>query len=229
MFESKKTNLLRDEAFFEKYFSGKVIDIGAGDDLVCSWAERFDQEDGDANFITKYKASHTYDTVHSSHCLEHMHNPCDALEEWWTIIKPGGYLVLVVPDEDLYEQGMWPSRFNADHKCTFTLKNDKSWSPVSYNICNLVTALPGAEIISAEVQDKFYNYDHQTKYPSREEKPVPRRYRRLGKILKLFPTLFKHVDRLVQDRLFKIYQIPIDQTMREALAQIQIIARKNIS
>ena len=35
------------------YFQGKVIDIGAGNDLVCSHAEQFDLEDGDANVIAQ--------------------------------------------------------------------------------------------------------------------------------------------------------------------------------
>tara|TARA_B100000929_G_scaffold194153_1_gene153930 strand:- start:869 stop:1180 length:312 start_codon:yes stop_codon:yes gene_type:complete len=103
MDEAKKTNNIRGKVFLEKYFSGKIIDIGAGEDLVCDAAERFDQDDGDANHITRYRDLDTYDTVHSSHCLEHMHDPEKALLEWWKLIKPGGYLVLVVPDEDLYE------------------------------------------------------------------------------------------------------------------------------
>lgn len=36
-----------------RYFQGKVIDIGAGNDLVGSHAERFDLEDGDANVIAQ--------------------------------------------------------------------------------------------------------------------------------------------------------------------------------
>jgi SAM-dependent methyltransferase len=165
MDEAKKTNEIRGENFIKKYLSGKVIDIGSGDDLVCTWAEGFDREDGDANHITKFREINSYDAVHSSHCLEHMHNPERALLEWWKLIKPGGYLVLVVPDEDLYEQGFWPSRFNDDHKATFTLKAEKSWSPVSYNISNLVSALPNCKLISIETHDRFYDYKLQSKYP----------------------------------------------------------------
>jgi hypothetical protein len=45
-----------------------------------------------------------------------MHDPEAALRQWWALVRPGGYLVVVVPHEDLYEQGMWPSAFNSDHK-----------------------------------------------------------------------------------------------------------------
>ena len=49
-------------------------------------------------------ADNTYDFVHSSHCLEHMRDPARAMHNWLRILKPGGHLVCLVPDEDLYEQ-----------------------------------------------------------------------------------------------------------------------------
>ncbi|MBK8741304.1 MAG: class I SAM-dependent methyltransferase [Betaproteobacteria bacterium] len=121
MDEARKTNALRGAAFAAQYLDGRVIDIGAGRDLVSANAERFDIDDGDANFISRFRPAGAYDAVHSSHCLEHMHDPPAALAEWWSLLKPGGYLILVVPDEDLYEQGIWPSIFNRDHKATFRL------------------------------------------------------------------------------------------------------------
>jgi len=225
MDEAKKTNNMRGQVFLKKYFSGKIIDIGAGEDLVCDGAEKFDQDDGDANHITRYRNMNTYDTVHSSHCLEHMYEPEKALLEWWKIIKPGGYLVLVVPDEDLYEQGYWPSHFNRDHKATFTISNKKSWSPVSFNILELVSSLPNSEIISAEIQDKYYEYNLQTKLPlSQIVRKYPlwyRGFRRITKKLKMGNTLLEKF----QNQLLLSHQIPIDQTMRNAVAQIQILAK----
>ena len=225
MDEAKKTNEIRGKAFLKKYFSGRVIDIGAGEDLVCEGAERFDLEDGDANHITNYRKLNSYDTVHSSHCLEHMFEPKRALLEWWKLLKPGGYLVLVIPDEDLYEQGFWPSRFNSDHKATFTLNNKKSWSPVSFNILDLVSSLPNSEIISVEIQDKDYDYSLQTKQPlSQIVNKYPlwyRGYRRITKKLKMRNSLLEKF----QNQLFLSHQIPIDQTMRNAVAQIQILAK----
>ena len=67
-------------------------------------------------------------------------------------------MVLVVPDEDLYEQGGWPSLFNTDHKATFRLGGEGSWSPASYDIQQIVSELPEATIISCERQDESYNY-----------------------------------------------------------------------
>jgi len=37
-----------------------------------------------------------------------------ALREWFQLVKPGDHLIVIVPDEDLYKQGYFPSRFNAD-------------------------------------------------------------------------------------------------------------------
>jgi len=228
MNEAKKTNEIRGESFIKQYLSGKVIDIGAGDSLVCVGAENFDQKDGDANHITKYRELNAYDTVHSSHCLEHMHEPEKALLEWWKLLKPSGYLVLVVPDEDLYEQGFWPSRFNVDHKATFTLKKEKSWSPVSYNIFDLVLSLKNSEIVSVETHDRYYDYNLQTKYPPPKIiKKNPLWFRLFRKISYKLGLNSVRVEKL-QNQLFFKHQIPIDQTMRNAVAQIQIVARKNI-
>jgi hypothetical protein len=43
-------------------------------------------------------ATHGYDFVLSSHNLEHFANPVKALQEWKRVTRPGGALVLVLPD-----------------------------------------------------------------------------------------------------------------------------------
>jgi hypothetical protein len=63
-----------------------------------------------------------------------------------------------VPDEDLYEQGIWPSAYNREHNYTFTIYKSSSWSPVSVNILDLLSSLPDAEIIKIELQDDGYDY-----------------------------------------------------------------------
>jgi SAM-dependent methyltransferase len=226
MDEAKKTNEIRGLNFFETYIKGRVIDIGAGSDLVSPDAERFDLEEGDANNITDYREIDFYDTVHSSHCLEHMHKPQEAILGWWKLLKVGGYLVLVVPDEDLYEQGFWPSKFNKDHKATFTLKKEKSWSPVSYNIFDLVSKLPGSEIESVVLQDSNYDYRLQTKYPPPQIKKIPVLIKLMREIAHKLPIIHPFLRRRIQNLFFRKYHIPVDQSKREALAQIQIVARK---
>lgn len=111
-----------------------MLDIGAGPDPVTPECVSFDIEDGDANHMLEYFKIETFDTVYSSHCLEHMHDAIACLGEWWSLVKKGGYMVTVVPHEDLYEQRVWPSVFNEDHKWTFRASGNASWSPVSINI-----------------------------------------------------------------------------------------------
>lgn len=226
MNETEKTNKVRNADFFEKYLSGKIIDIGGGDNLVLSSAERFDLEDGDANDITKYRTANSYDTVYSSHCLEHMRNPVHAICEWWKLVKPSGYMVLVVPDEDLYEQGFWPSRFNEDHKCTFRLSGESSWSPVSYNIVELLKSLPQSQLISVERQDKNYDYNLQLKYPPKKVQ-IPNVYFRIKYLLNRLPFSYFRCDSLYKKIECKLFGIPIDQTLGNALAQIQVVCKKN--
>jgi ADP-heptose:LPS heptosyltransferase len=104
---------------------------------VRSW----DREDGDAQEMASCK-NEQFDFVHSSHCLEHMVAPATALENWFRILKPGGYMIVLVPDEDMYEQGVFPSTFNPDHKHTFTvLKKYHSWSTHSYEVFDLIEGL----------------------------------------------------------------------------------------
>jgi SAM-dependent methyltransferase len=39
-----------------------------------------------------------YDFILSSHCLEHIANPLNAIREWNRVLKPGGFMLLVLPD-----------------------------------------------------------------------------------------------------------------------------------
>ncbi len=160
---------LRDPNFIGRYFVGQGIDIGGAPDPLSDYAELlplmkqcdiWDIKDGDAQLMQGVKDD-TYDFVHSSHCLEHLVDPRVAIERWWQLIRPGGYLVLTVPDEDLYEQGHWPSKFNHDHKWTFTIFKAAgvSWSERSLNLLELLTSLDGAQIHKVELLDHQHRYD----------------------------------------------------------------------
>jgi hypothetical protein len=59
---------------------------------------------------------------------------------WIRVIRPGGYIIATVPDELLYEQGCWPSRFNRDHKHSFTLRS-KPIIPWSIDLGSLLCRL----------------------------------------------------------------------------------------
>jgi SAM-dependent methyltransferase len=147
----------RREGYFETVFVGRGIDIGCGDDPVTEDCEHWDLPQGDAQELAGVEAE-TFDWVYSSHCLEHMRDARAALKRWWEVVKPGGHLLVVVPDEDLYEQGCWPSRYNGDHKHTFTVSKDLSWSPASINLAELVAELPNRRVLWIRTCDNGYDY-----------------------------------------------------------------------
>lgn len=142
---------VHDARFATRYFKGAGIDVGGGNDSLALYLEFFpliknlivyEQEQGDGQYLANVPTA-SFDFLYSSHCLEHLRDPAVALDNWLRVVKPGGYLVFQIPDEDMYEQGVWPSRFNTDHKHTFTMAKDKSWSPVSINVLDLVSAVRG--------------------------------------------------------------------------------------
>ena len=230
MDEATKTNIIRGEEFKRRYLSGRVIDIGCGPDLVVPHAIPFDLAQGDAQWVLDHFELESFDCVHSSHCLEHMKNVEIALRNWWALVKPRGYLVVVVPDEDLYEQGVWPSLFNADHKATFNLGKLKSWSPVSYNIESLVRALPGAEIIEARLQDDGYDrrlIRRSTLWRLLLFRWGLHRQRVFRRLMRAGLPVYR--ISVVLDRLERMLGKPIDQTLGKAVAQIQVVAQKEES
>lgn len=67
--------------------------------------------------------------------------------------------MVVVPDEDLYEQGVFPSTFNADHKWTFTIRKESSWSNRSINVIDLCAILgPQSRMHKIELLDAGFRY-----------------------------------------------------------------------
>lgn len=157
-----------DPAFTDIYFVGDGIDVGAGPDGLSSHHDKFprmgevrlwDVQDGDAMVMAGVE-DNSFDFVHSSHCLEHLVNPATALGHWLRIVRPGGHVIVTVPDEDLYEQGVWPSTFNPDHKATFTTFKLHSWSPRSVSLLPLLAALrPAPHVV--KVEQMLAKYDWQ--------------------------------------------------------------------
>jgi SAM-dependent methyltransferase len=201
--------------------TGHGIDIGCGPDPVCSSARKFDIEDGDANDILQF-VDDKFDFVYSSHCLEHMNDPVKALQGWWALVKPGGHLILIVPDEDIYEQGVFPSRFNGDHKSTFTISKAKSWSPKSFNILDLILQLPQSQLITIALQD--HNYDRRLQYKGIDKPSC------LTRLLVSGYAIFTKITsiRIQCMDIVGSNFIAVDQTHRpDVLAQIQCILKKN--
>lgn len=198
---------------------GRVLDIGAGTDPVTPDAVVFDQVHGDANHITAF-APESFDCVYSSHCLEHMHDPVKSLANWWSLVKPGGVLFVIVPDEDLYEQGRFPSRFNDDHKSTFTIAKKRSWSPRSYNLLDLAQVLPRSTLVSLRLNEIGYDRrraGHTPTPPGAVVRRVLRAYRSLRK---------RGAPALHWMDMWMAHAEGTDQTSGDAVAQIELVVRK---
>jgi hypothetical protein len=146
-----------------------------------------------------------------------------ALSEWWSLVKPGGYLVLIVPDKDMYEQGVWPSIFNADHKARFTL-NDASGLAHTYNIAQLVADLPDARIIGARLRDDGYDYRLRRESVSPWGRALFVLYYYAERTLTSLGASEASLQCLAR-ALFKV-GMPVDQTRFSAIAQIEVIAQK---
>lgn len=145
------------EGLWSKWIKPPILDIGCGNDKITPEADGFDLSDGDAQTLDSIPNA-KYTTVFSSHCIEHMRDPHEAMRNWWRVLRPGGLLVVIGPDEDLYEQCVWPSVFNADHKNTLTLSKDMSWSPRSINLTDLMRRLPHHKLLRMVIVDTGYDY-----------------------------------------------------------------------
>ena len=159
---TKAFDLRRERGDFQRYLIGKGIDIGAGDDslyILNGSVRSYDKRDGNAQFMAEI-ADATYDFVYSSHCLEHMPDVQLALRNWVRIIKPGGILYVVVPDFELYEKGMWPSRFNQDHKASFSITRLPVDRATHYTLHDLVMWLDlelGVSTLELRLEDAGFD------------------------------------------------------------------------
>lgn len=153
----KEDSELQNE-FWRNIFSGKGIDIGCGGDkLPLEGCDPFDIGQGDANKIDEYFTQDNFDYIHASQCLEHMKVPHDALERWMRIVKPGGYAVITIPDFDLYEKRVWPSKFNWDHKAVFSL-----WRKGYHNVSpfyHVPTMLKNYNVILCRLVSDNYDWN----------------------------------------------------------------------
>lgn len=170
-----------DGAFHNRYFVGKGIDIGGKPDPLAQYIGAFprmievrtwDMEDGDGQFLNGVP-DESFDFVHASHSLEDMEDVSEALHNWSRVVRPGGFIIVTVPDEDLYEMGHWPSRRNPAHKWTFTIAKVRSWSPRSINVVDLVMEFyDRLELERLVLQRDFYRDDLRQREFDQTRTPV---------------------------------------------------------
>lgn len=148
--ESRKTYQEKlENGFFSKYMSGKGLDIGyrgyTDEDIVpiTEDAIGIDLEYPGYDGRTLPFTDNSLDFVYSSHCLEHISDYRNFIREAFRVVKPGGYVVTVVPHRDLYEKKpTLPSIWNADHKRFYTAtslcrEHEESLNVNSYRVRHL--------------------------------------------------------------------------------------------
>jgi len=79
-------------------------------------------------------------------------------------------MIVMIPDEDLYEQGFFPSKFNSDHKWTFTIYKEKSWCAKSINLLDIIKSLDRYKICKLELLDRTFNYNIKNQDQTRTSK-----------------------------------------------------------
>lgn len=115
------------DGFMQRYFAGeRVLDIGykGGDPdsvPVTDWAVGITLEYPGYDGTTLPFDDMSQDTVLASHILEHVDNFKEVLWEWHRVLKVGGFLVLLVPHQYLFEKRpTLPSIRTGDHRRFYT-------------------------------------------------------------------------------------------------------------
>jgi len=113
-----------------RYTRGRCLDLGAGPWPIWPNALTVDDMDewkaapdwrpdivGDVRDLSLF-ADRSFDSVFSSHVLEHIEDTEKTLREWWRVVKVGGHLTLYLPHRDHYPRMGQPGS-NNDHKHDF--------------------------------------------------------------------------------------------------------------
>ena len=150
-FESRKSYADKIESgFLAKYMSGpNVMEVGyrgyeEGNLPIVPQAIGVDVGYPGYEGATFPFADGSFDTIYSSHCFEHIPDWLGVLRDWYRLLKVGGYLVIVVPHQLLFERKRsLPSPINPDHKRFYTAKSllgeiESAFAENSYRIRHLV-------------------------------------------------------------------------------------------
>ncbi len=147
---SKSIALKIQNGFVARYLSGaNILDIGYRGYLheavpIVPQAIGIDLQYPGYDGKTLPFADNTQDAVYSSHCLEHIDDYVGALREWHRVLRIGGFMIVSVPHQFLYEKKFArPSRWNADHKRFYTPSSlmeevEEALAPNSYRLRHLI-------------------------------------------------------------------------------------------
>ncbi|WP_162875601.1 class I SAM-dependent methyltransferase [Sphingomonas crusticola] len=163
-FESRKTYADKiASGFLDKYLSGAaVLEVGYRgyiDGCVPIVPQAIGVDIGYPGYdgITLPFADGSFDAIYSSHCFEHIAAYQEVLRDWYRVLKVGGYLIMAVPHQYLFERrAALPSKGNNDHKRFYTPESllreiSESLGVNAYRVRELAE------------HDAGYNYDRPTR------------------------------------------------------------------
>ena len=107
-FETERGESVKCRDRLAPHIDGRVLDLGHGGCKIVPNALGVDCFKHDArDWIADVRdlwflEDESFDTVYSSHCLEDLWHPMQALAEWTRVLKVGGKLVLYLPLRDFY-------------------------------------------------------------------------------------------------------------------------------
>lgn len=167
MYENTKATFLRwsQNRLYHNVFKGTGLHINPGEDPIKKNnfplvdkvetlnLSNFDLKD---DGIEELKTS--FDFVLFTSLVGYEQEPEEVINHILKVVKSKGHLIITVPDEDLYEQGNFPSLFNRGHLKTFSVYKHESWSGKHYNMIDVVEKIETASCRKIELVDTNYNY-----------------------------------------------------------------------
>ena len=105
---SSESAKVKDMPHVMKYITGRVADVACGTQKITPDAIGIDGKPLPGvdkvyhDLWLTHEHSGTFDTIFSSHFLEHTRNPCDYILNWHAHLNPGGHLVLYLPEKSAY-------------------------------------------------------------------------------------------------------------------------------
>lgn len=123
---SSEAAKVRDMPHVMKYITGRIADVGAGHDKITPDAVAFDgraMNDNNVRSELMFELGDgDFDTIFSSHFLEHITDPYRYIRNWVEFIKPSGHLVLYLPQKDAYN-----SHENLEHMFNWSYDDFMFW------------------------------------------------------------------------------------------------------
>ena len=169
MYETTKAAFLRrsNNRLFTNVFKGNGLHIAPGSDPLkkhhyplCNNISLANTTDTrlETDTLNQQRGDKQFDFVYASNLAFYENEPIEVIKHWLEFVVSKGHLVFTVPDEDLYEQGNFPSIFNNSHKKTFSIYKQLSWSGKHYNLLDIIQKLNNVTCRKIELIDSNYDY-----------------------------------------------------------------------